>query len=92
MGNLTLACQNCNEQNLEHFVKNKIKLQRLIEQLKTPLKDAAAVNATRKAIGNALKKAVDLAAEQSLIVANSDIRRLTGLMPPALNKAELRLL
>jgi hypothetical protein len=40
---------------LEEFVKDKAKLTRIKAQVKAPLKDAAAVNATRWALFNALK-------------------------------------
>jgi 5-methylcytosine-specific restriction endonuclease McrA len=58
--NLTLACRPCNErkgnQPVEVFLKRKpAVLKRLLAQAKAPLKDAAAVNATRYAIGAAIK-------------------------------------
>jgi 5-methylcytosine-specific restriction endonuclease McrA len=60
VSNLTLACHNCNQAKgklfVEEFLKNKSKvLKRIKSQLKKPLKDAAAINATRHAIGNILK-------------------------------------
>jgi len=52
--NLAIACVKCNQkkgtQSLEEFVKDKDKLSKIKRQLKAPLKDAAAVNATRKEI------------------------------------------
>jgi len=58
--NLTLACRPCNErkgnQPVDVFLKRKpAVLKRLLAQAKAPLKDAAAVNATRYAIGAAIK-------------------------------------
>lgn len=58
--NLTLACHSCNQskgnQNIKDFLSNKPDvLRRVISQVKAPLKDAAAVNATRWALYNALK-------------------------------------
>lgn len=59
VSNLALSCRDCNErkgtQRVEDFVTDPVKLERLRKQLKTPLKDATAVNATRYAIGNKLK-------------------------------------
>jgi 5-methylcytosine-specific restriction endonuclease McrA len=60
VSNLTLACRKCNEKKanrpIEEFLKDKAKLKRVLAQAKAPLKDAAAVNATRYAIGNSLKQ------------------------------------
>ena len=60
VSNLTMACRDCNEKKgnrpLEEFVKSKTKRQLLLDQVKAPLKDAAAVNSIRYAIGNNLKK------------------------------------
>lgn len=58
--NLTLACEKCNQAKnnmpVEVFLKDKpTVLKKIIFQAKAPLKDAAAVNATRYAIGNMLK-------------------------------------
>ncbi len=61
--NLTLACSPCNRRKgnqpakdfLKESVKGEAKLKTLLAQAKAPLKDAAAVNATRYAIGNSLK-------------------------------------
>lgn len=55
MSNLTIACRKCNtaksDQPLEVFLADKPGvLAKLKRQLKTPLKDAAAVNATRWAL------------------------------------------
>jgi 5-methylcytosine-specific restriction endonuclease McrA len=60
VSNLTLACHSCNQGkgnlSVEEFLKNKPEtLKRIKSQLKKPLKDVAAVNATRYAIGNVLK-------------------------------------
>jgi len=59
ISNLTLACHRCNQKksdrNIETFVTNTRRLQRILARLKQPLRDAAAVNATRYAIGRILK-------------------------------------
>jgi len=60
ISNLTLACQCCNQQkgatSIEDFLrKQPERLKRIQAQAKRPLKDAAAVNATRWAVVNALK-------------------------------------
>jgi 5-methylcytosine-specific restriction endonuclease McrA len=60
ISNLTLACQCCNQQKgatrIEDFLrKQPERLKRIQAQAKRPLKDAAAVNATRWALVNALK-------------------------------------
>jgi 5-methylcytosine-specific restriction endonuclease McrA len=60
ISNLTLACQCCNQQkgatSVEDFLrKQPERLKRIQAQAKRPLKDAAAVNATRWALVNALK-------------------------------------
>jgi 5-methylcytosine-specific restriction endonuclease McrA len=60
VSNLTLACACCNQkkaaQPLETFLaKDPQRLARLQAQAKRPLKDAAAVNATRWALANALQ-------------------------------------
>lgn len=52
VSNLTLACHNCNQkkgnQALQDFLKSKSDLvKQILSQAKAPLKDAAAVNATR---------------------------------------------
>lgn len=52
VSNLTLACQVCNQkkgtQDINDFLKKKPEvLKRILNQAKTPLRDAAAVNATR---------------------------------------------
>lgn len=58
VSNLTLACTPCNQEkgnkDIKDFLKRKKKRLKKI-QAKVPLKDAAAVNATRYATGNALK-------------------------------------
>jgi hypothetical protein len=60
VSNLTIACRTCNEkkgsQPIEDFLKNsKDLLAKILKGSRAPLKDAAAVNASRYAIGNALK-------------------------------------
>lgn len=60
ISNLTLACQCCNQKKgalpIEGFLAGKPELlKRILGQAKRPLKDAAAVNATRWALVNALK-------------------------------------
>lgn len=60
ISNLTLACQPCNQkkgcQPIAEFLKGKPDLLKRIQaQAKTPLKDAAAVNATRWALFGRLK-------------------------------------
>ncbi|MCX7255954.1 MAG: RNA-guided endonuclease IscB [Polaromonas sp.] len=67
ISNLALACQCCNQQkgatSIEDFLrKQPERLKRIQAQAKRPLKDAAAVNATRWALVNALK-ATGLAVE-----------------------------
>lgn len=61
VSNLTLACQPCNRrkgsQPVATFLKTKPdRLKRLQAQAKAPLKDAAAVNASRWALVNRLKR------------------------------------
>lgn len=60
ISNLTLACESCNDEkgnlSIDEFLADRPALLAKIKtQLKVPLKDAAVVNATRYAIGNALK-------------------------------------
>ncbi len=60
VSNLTLACRPCNQRkgkrDIKDFLKVKPELLHKIEsQAKAPLKDAAAVNATRYATGNAIR-------------------------------------
>jgi 5-methylcytosine-specific restriction endonuclease McrA len=60
VSNLTLACIPCNidkgSKDIKEFLKRKPKrLKKIQAQSKAPLKDAAAVNATRYATGNVLK-------------------------------------
>ncbi|MDD2727588.1 RNA-guided endonuclease IscB [Malikia sp.] len=60
VSNLTLACACCNQkkgaQPIESFLaKDPQRLRRLLAQARQPLKDAAAVNATRWALAQALK-------------------------------------
>ncbi|WP_353171016.1 RNA-guided endonuclease IscB [Paracandidimonas soli] len=59
VSNLTLACRSCNQrkgsQPVEWFLKNKLQLlARIKARAKAPLRDAAAVNATRNALLGAL--------------------------------------
>lgn len=58
--NLTLSCVDCNQakgnQNIRDYLSDDPKrLARIMAHAKAPLRDAAAVNATRYAIGDALK-------------------------------------
>ena len=58
--NLTLACEPCNTRKgakpVEQFLAKKPEvLKKILAHAKAPLKDAAAVNATRYATGNAIK-------------------------------------
>ena len=60
VSNLALACVDCNQKkgarSLEDFLKGKPEvLARVRKELKTPLRDAAAVNATRWVLFNELK-------------------------------------
>ena len=60
VSNLTLACQPCNQRKgampVAAFLKDRPDvLKRIQSQAKAPLKDAAAVNAARWALGNRLK-------------------------------------
>lgn len=60
VSNLTLSCRVCNEKKgnisiKEFLAKKPEKLRKILSQTKQPLKDAAAVNASRYAIGNELK-------------------------------------
>ncbi|MCX6127463.1 MAG: RNA-guided endonuclease IscB, partial [Proteobacteria bacterium] len=58
VSNLTLACRKCNEKKsnspVEEFLKDKGRLAEILKQAQSPIKDAAAVNSSRKAIGDAL--------------------------------------
>ncbi|MBG0821671.1 HNH endonuclease [Planomonospora sp. ID91781] len=59
IANLTLACVPCNQAKdarpVEEFLKGKPKvLARILAQAMAPLRDAAAMNATRQALGRAL--------------------------------------
>ena len=59
--NLVLSCCPCNQKkgakDLSEFLRKKPEiLKRVLAQLKSPLKDAAAVNATRWAVWNELRK------------------------------------
>ncbi|RKZ43395.1 MAG: HNH endonuclease [Candidatus Parabeggiatoa sp. nov. 3] len=60
VSNLTLACNKCNQkkgnQDIKEFLKSQPdRLRKIQSQALKPLKDAAAVNATRYAISNVLK-------------------------------------
>lgn len=54
--NLTLACHNCNQRkgdmDISDFLDDRQKLEKILNQAKSPLTDAAAVNSTRFAISN----------------------------------------
>ena len=61
VSNLTLACRACNQKkgasSIEKFLAKKPEhLARILAQARRPLKDAAAVNATRWALANQLKR------------------------------------
>lgn len=61
VSNLTLACQPCNEKKdsrdiRDFLAKDPKRLDRILARAKAPLRDAAAVNATRWAFFNALKR------------------------------------
>ncbi len=60
VSNLTIACNDCNQvkgsQDIREFLADRPdKLRAILAQAKQPLKDAAAVNTIRYAIGDALK-------------------------------------
>jgi hypothetical protein len=60
LSNLTIACEKCNTKKAaqdvrEFLAKGPKRLERILAQAKRPLKDAAAVNATRWALFNGLK-------------------------------------
>ena len=61
LSNLTLSCEKCNlakgTQDVKEFLKKKPEvLKRILAQAKAPLKDAAAVNATRWSLYERLKE------------------------------------
>jgi 5-methylcytosine-specific restriction endonuclease McrA len=61
VSNLTMACHSCNQSksngDIQDFLSgNPDVWNRILEQAKSPLKDAAAVNSTRWALFNALKQ------------------------------------
>ncbi|MCJ8279419.1 MAG: RNA-guided endonuclease IscB [Rivularia sp. ALOHA_DT_140] len=61
VSNLTIACEDCNQKKgdkpVEEFLKNKPEvLAKIKKQQKTPLKDAAAVNSTRKKLVEVLSE------------------------------------
>ena len=60
ISNLAIACQCCNQkknsQTIQEFLEHdKLRLNKIMKQVKAPLKDAAAVNATRWKLVNSLK-------------------------------------
>ena len=59
VSNLTLACTKCNQKKgnkpVEKFIIDKRRLKKILSKAKAPLRDVAAVNATRYATGNSLK-------------------------------------
>jgi 5-methylcytosine-specific restriction endonuclease McrA len=60
VNNLTIACHDCNQRKdkipVEQFLAKRPELvHKILSQVKTPLRDAAAVNSTRWALYNALK-------------------------------------
>lgn len=59
VSNLVLACVTCNQKKdsrpVEEFVTNKARLARIKRQMRTPLRDAAAVNATRRELYRAMQ-------------------------------------
>ena len=62
ISNLTLACGPCNNKKdardiRDFLAKDPTRLARILKQVKAPLRDAAAVNATRWALFRALKQA-----------------------------------
>jgi len=61
VSNLTIACVRCNQKKSNRLIEDFLKckpaiLKKIKAQTKKSLKDTAAVNATREAIGNALKQ------------------------------------
>jgi RRXRR protein/HNH endonuclease len=60
VGNLTLACHDCNQKkgnmDVDDFLSDKHKLEKILATAQAPLKDAAAVNSTRFAIVDMAKK------------------------------------
>jgi 5-methylcytosine-specific restriction endonuclease McrA len=60
VSNLTIACHDCNQRKdkipIEQFLAKRPELtHKILAQTKAPLRDAAAVNSTRRALYNALK-------------------------------------
>ncbi len=98
-GNLTLSCRPCDEakgrMEAREFLKGRPeRLARLLAQAKAPLRDAAAVNATRYAVGDAVKgmglpTSFCSGGGRSLTAAPRAIPRPTGLMRPVSGKAAL---
>ena len=60
VSNLTLACRACNQrkgnQDAREFVRDPARLDRILTRAKAPLRDAAAVNSTRWALHERLKR------------------------------------
>ncbi len=60
VSNLVIACRKCNKKKgtmpLEKFLNNKLKLDTIKKQMKAPMRDAAAINATRYKIVRMLKE------------------------------------
>jgi 5-methylcytosine-specific restriction endonuclease McrA len=58
VGNLTICCRSCNQkkgnQALQTFIKDPERIQQILASSKRSFKDAAAVNASRLAVGKAL--------------------------------------
>jgi hypothetical protein len=59
ISNLTLACAACNraknDRDVVEFVTDPVRLQRIVAKARAPLRDAAAINATRWALLGVLK-------------------------------------
>lgn len=59
ISNLTLACEKCNQaksdMDVREFLREPERIKRILATAKTPLRDAAAVNATRWSLYRALK-------------------------------------
>jgi hypothetical protein len=65
ISNLCIACERCNRrkdsQDIKDFLKkDPERLQRILAQAKAPLRDAAAMNAIRSAIGNRVRDTLNL--------------------------------
>jgi hypothetical protein len=59
ISNLTLACAACNRakdnRDVAEFVRDPVRLERILAEAKAPLRDAAVINATRWALLGVLK-------------------------------------